>query len=100
MGSRMYSTSIDIWSCGCIFAEMIAGVPLFRGRDNHDQLLHIMRVVGTPDERVLRRIAQEGVRVLYSLCTRLETLTHKYSKLILRRRQSNIRGTLKYLFLR
>ena len=43
---------------------MIAGVPLFRGRDNHDQLLHIMRVVGTPDERVLRRIATEGVRTL------------------------------------
>ncbi|EIW65025.1 Pkinase-domain-containing protein [Trametes versicolor FP-101664 SS1] len=60
MGSRTYSTSIDVWSCGCIFAEMISGVPLFRGRDNQDQLLHIMRIIGTPDERVLRKIATEG----------------------------------------
>ena len=61
MGSRTYSTSIDVWSCGCIFAEMISGVPLFRGRDNQDQLLHIMRIIGTPDERTLRKIATEGV---------------------------------------
>ncbi|KAH9846601.1 Pkinase-domain-containing protein [Lenzites betulinus] len=60
MGSRTYSTSIDVWSCGCIFAEMISGVPLFRGRDNQDQLLHIMRILGTPDERTLRKIATEG----------------------------------------
>ncbi|KAI0063201.1 Pkinase-domain-containing protein [Artomyces pyxidatus] len=56
LGSKTYSTSIDVWSCGCIFAEMIAGVPLFRGRDNADQLLHIMRVIGTPDEATLRRM--------------------------------------------
>ncbi|KAH9891110.1 Pkinase-domain-containing protein [Cubamyces lactineus] len=60
MGSRTYSTSIDVWSCGCIFAEMISGVPLFRGRDNQDQLLHIMRIIGTPDDRTLRKIATEG----------------------------------------
>nr|AHC00609.1 mitogen-activated protein kinase [Ganoderma lucidum] len=60
MGSRTYSTSIDVWSCGCIFAEMISGVPLFRGRDNQDQLLHIMRIIGTPDDRILRKIATEG----------------------------------------
>ncbi|KAI0069985.1 Pkinase-domain-containing protein [Panus rudis PR-1116 ss-1] len=60
LGSRTYSTSIDVWSCGCIFAEMISGVPLFRGRDNQDQLLHIMRIIGTPDERTLRKIATEA----------------------------------------
>ena len=61
LGSRTYSTSIDVWSCGCIFAEMISGVPLFRGRDNQDQLLHIMRIIGTPDDRTLRKIATESV---------------------------------------
>ncbi|PSS37164.1 hypothetical protein PHLCEN_2v1037 [Hermanssonia centrifuga] len=60
LGSRTYSTSIDVWSCGCIFAEMISGVPLFRGRDNQDQLLHIMRIVGTPDDRLIRRITNEN----------------------------------------
>ena len=63
LGSRTYSTSIDVWSCGCIFAEMISGVPLFRGRDNQDQLLHIMRIIGTPDDRVIRRILSESVRL-------------------------------------
>jgi negative regulator of the PHO system len=61
LGSRTYSTSIDVWSCGCIFAEMIQGTPLFRGRDNQDQLLHIMKIVGTPDDRTLRKIATESV---------------------------------------
>jgi negative regulator of PHO system len=43
---------------------MMSGVPLFRGKDNQDQLLHIMRIIGTPDERTLRKIATDSVRVL------------------------------------
>lgn len=43
---------------------MISGVPLFRGRDNQDQLLHIMRIVGTPDERTLRKIAADSVSII------------------------------------
>ncbi|KAG8218794.1 kinase-like domain-containing protein [Butyriboletus roseoflavus] len=63
LGSRTYNTSIDVWSCGCIFSEMISGVPLFRGRDNQDQLLHIMRIIGTPDDRVLRKIATDSPEI-------------------------------------
>ncbi|KAJ2919284.1 hypothetical protein MD484_g1074, partial [Candolleomyces efflorescens] len=59
LGSRTYSTSIDVWSCGCIFAEMISGVPLFRGRDNQDQLLHIMRIIGTPSPAQFAKICKE-----------------------------------------
>lgn len=65
LGSRTYSTSIDVWSCGCIFAEMISGVPLFRGRDAQDQLLHIMRIIGTPEDRTLRKMAAENVSNLF-----------------------------------
>ncbi|KIY67507.1 Pkinase-domain-containing protein [Cylindrobasidium torrendii FP15055 ss-10] len=64
LGSRTYSTSIDVWSCGCIFAEMITGVPLFRGRDNQDQLLHIMRVIGTPSDAQLKAMAKDTPEVL------------------------------------
>ena len=71
MGSRTYNTSIDVWSCGCIFAEMISGMPLFRGRDNQDQLLHIMRIIGTPDDRTLRKIAADSARDL-SFCPTYE----------------------------
>ncbi|CAA7259980.1 unnamed protein product [Cyclocybe aegerita] len=59
LGSRTYSTSIDVWSCGCIFAEMISGSPLFRGRDNQDQLLHIMRIIGTPSDAQFQKIMKE-----------------------------------------
>lgn len=46
---------------------MISGVPLFRGRDNNDQLNQIIRILGTPDEATLRRIAQESVRPCHLL---------------------------------
>lgn len=51
LGSRNYSTSIDMWSAGCILAEMFTGKPLFAGSSNDDQLLKIFRVMGTPNER-------------------------------------------------
>jgi len=51
LGSRNYTTSIDIWSIGCIMAEMYSGRPLFPGRSNHDQLNRIFLVLGTPQER-------------------------------------------------
>lgn len=51
LGSRQYNTSIDIWSAGCIMAEMFSGRPLFPGTNNEDQLQKIFRLMGTPSER-------------------------------------------------
>jgi cyclin-dependent kinase len=48
MGSRKYSTSVDIWSVGCIFGEMITGRPLFPGSSEQDQLVRIFKLLGTP----------------------------------------------------
>jgi len=48
MGSRKYSTPVDIWSVGCIFGEMITGRPLFPGSSEQDQLLRIFKLLGTP----------------------------------------------------
>lgn len=48
MGSNTYSTPVDIWSVGCIFAEMVNGRPLFPGSNNEDQLHRIFKVLGTP----------------------------------------------------
>jgi negative regulator of PHO system len=47
-------------------AEMILGYPLFRGRDNNDQLTQIMRIVGTPDDRTLRKINADSVRAPFN----------------------------------
>ncbi|KAK0621532.1 kinase-like domain-containing protein [Bombardia bombarda] len=51
LGSRTYNTSIDIWSAGCIMAEMFTGRPLFPGTTNEDQIVRIFRIMGTPTER-------------------------------------------------
>ncbi|KAI9707383.1 MAG: negative regulator of the PHO system [Candelina mexicana] len=58
LGSRTYNTSIDIWSAGCIMAEMYSGRPLFPGTTNEDQLQKIFRLMGTPSERSWPGISQ------------------------------------------
>ncbi|CAG9316351.1 PHO85 [Blepharisma stoltei] len=50
MGNKKYTTTIDMWSVGCIFAEMLRGKPLFAGNTNNDQLKKIFMVFGTPNE--------------------------------------------------
>ncbi|KAI3659877.1 hypothetical protein MP638_003377 [Amoeboaphelidium occidentale] len=50
LGSRQYSTSIDLWSIGCIFGEMITGRPLFPGSTVKDQLQKIFKYMGPPPE--------------------------------------------------
>mmetsp|Transcript_28613 Transcript_28613/g.84697 ORF Transcript_28613/g.84697 Transcript_28613/m.84697 type:complete len:292 (+) Transcript_28613:917-1792(+) len=50
LGSKTYSTPVDLWSIGCIFAEMLNHKPLFPGDSEIDQLFKIFQVLGTPDE--------------------------------------------------
>lgn len=45
-GSTEYDTSIDIWSLGCVFVEMILGKPLFPGPSTVDQLVEIIKILG------------------------------------------------------
>ncbi|KAG0218994.1 kinase-like domain-containing protein [Mortierella sp. GBAus27b] len=56
---QSYTKAIDMWSVGCIFAEMLGGKPLFKGRDYVDQLNQILQILGTPDEGTLRRVGSE-----------------------------------------
>jgi non-specific serine/threonine protein kinase len=58
LGSRTYNTSIDIWSAGCIMAEMYTGRPLFPGTTNEDELQKIFRLLGTPSEQSWPGISQ------------------------------------------
>lgn len=50
LGSRHYSTPVDVWSVGCIFAEMANRRPLFPGDSEIDELFKIFRILGTPNE--------------------------------------------------
>ncbi|ESL09951.1 casein kinase II, alpha chain [Trypanosoma rangeli SC58] len=50
VGLRLYDYSLDIWSVGCILAEMLFRTfPFFRGENNEDQLFQIVDVLGTED---------------------------------------------------
>ena len=46
--SKHYNTSVDIWSVGCIFAELVTRRPLFPGHNDEDQLMKIFKGRGTP----------------------------------------------------
>ncbi|KAL2829023.1 kinase-like domain-containing protein [Aspergillus cavernicola] len=65
---QSYTKAIDVWSVGCILAELLGGRPFFKGRDYVDQLNQILHYLGTPNEETLARIgsprAQEYVRNL------------------------------------
>ncbi|KAH7102850.1 Pkinase-domain-containing protein [Auriculariales sp. MPI-PUGE-AT-0066] len=51
LGSRHYSTAIDMWSVGAIMAEMfMRGIPLFPGDSEIDQIFKIFQMFGTPNE--------------------------------------------------
>ncbi|KAJ7155525.1 kinase-like protein [Mycena crocata] len=62
LGFREYDTAIDVWSIGCILAELLSSQPLFKGKDYVDQLKKILDVLGSPEETVLQKIASEKAR--------------------------------------
>ncbi|XP_059843413.1 mitogen-activated protein kinase 11 [Hemitrygon akajei] len=57
-----YNQTVDIWSVGCIMAELLKGKALFPGTDYIDQLKRIMEVVGTPSSELLKKISSEHAR--------------------------------------
>lgn len=52
LGATEYSTPVDLWSVGCIFAEVISKRALFDGDSEQDQIRKIFRLMGTPTEDV------------------------------------------------
>ena len=57
LGSKHYSTPVDVWSIGCIFVEMVNQKPLFPGDSEIDELFKIFRVLGTPTEETWPGVA-------------------------------------------
>ncbi|EGT55796.1 hypothetical protein CAEBREN_10574 [Caenorhabditis brenneri] len=52
LGTRLYSTPVDMWSVGCIMAEFILLKPLFPGRGELEQIKKIFMELGTPTESI------------------------------------------------
>jgi len=43
-----YTTAIDVWSMGCVMAELLLGIPLFPGESGVDQVIEIIKILGMP----------------------------------------------------
>jgi len=53
MGATDYHTEIDVWSAGCILVEFLTLEPIFPGDSSQEQLIEIIKVLGTPPERYM-----------------------------------------------
>ncbi|XP_015255474.1 PREDICTED: mitogen-activated protein kinase 1-like [Cyprinodon variegatus] len=62
LNSKGYSKSIDIWSVGCILAEMLTNKPIFPGKHYLDQLNHILGILGSPTQEDLNCIINVKAR--------------------------------------
>jgi cyclin-dependent kinase len=58
LGSKLYSTTVDIWSIGCIFGEMVLKQAVFPGDSEIDQLFRVFRILGTPNEEMWPGVSQ------------------------------------------
>ncbi|PIC45381.1 hypothetical protein B9Z55_005419 [Caenorhabditis nigoni] len=65
LGTRLYSTPVDMWSIGCIMAEFILLKPLFPGRGETEQIKKIFMELGTPTESIWPGVTElEGWKTL------------------------------------
>lgn len=55
-GATDYTTMIDVWSAGCVLAELLLGQPIFPGDSGVDQLVEIIKVLGTPSKEQIREM--------------------------------------------
>jgi len=61
LGTEIYSQAIDIWSVGCILAELFGRQPLFPGEDFLDQVQRIISVLGTPSSEDMKYIGNASI---------------------------------------
>eukprot|EP00800_Vazella_pourtalesii_P021522 TRINITY_DN8050_c0_g1_i1.p1 TRINITY_DN8050_c0_g1~~TRINITY_DN8050_c0_g1_i1.p1 ORF type:complete len:725 (-),score=160.17 TRINITY_DN8050_c0_g1_i1:15-2162(-) len=62
MNAGAHTCALDIWSLGCIIAELISGKPLFPGTSYLNELQLILSVTGTPKKPLLERMRQDKVK--------------------------------------
>lgn len=55
-GAAEYSFSIDVWSVGCVIAELVLLEPLFQGENSVDQLVEIIKILGTPSKKQIAKM--------------------------------------------
>lgn len=66
MGARQYSSAIDIWSVGCIIAELLGRRVLFQAAGPIQQLDYILDLLGTPSEEDVRGTSKQAQQYVWS----------------------------------
>ncbi|PPR88447.1 hypothetical protein GOBAR_AA32242 [Gossypium barbadense] len=56
MGSTSYEVSVDLWSVGCVFAEVLMGKPILKGRTEVEQLHKIFKLCGSPPDEYWKKL--------------------------------------------
>lgn len=64
-GATDYTSNIDIWSAGCVLAELLLGQPIFPGDSGVDQLVEIIKVRTNEDLYTMH----SGIKGFFSICT-------------------------------
>jgi serine/threonine protein kinase len=59
-GATDYTTQVDVWSTGCVIAEMVLGQPVFPGESASDQLVEIIKILGTPTKNQIIAMNSEA----------------------------------------
>lgn len=62
LSCEQYTAAIDVWSVGCILAELLQRKPLFAGKDYIDQLKLIIKLLGSPSDADLSFISSVKAR--------------------------------------
>jgi len=65
LSNGLYTESVDVWSCGCILAELFNRKPLFKSMHNPEQLTLIFKTLGTPSGEDLVDVGATGA--IYNL---------------------------------
>lgn len=60
--NQNYTYTVDMWSVGCIFAEMLLRKPLLKGNNSEDQIMKMIQFFGTPDEKVISQIKDVNMK--------------------------------------
>ncbi|KAM0676452.1 MAP kinase [Gurleya vavrai] len=60
--SHCYTNKVDIWSVGCIFAELVLREPFIQGTNSQDQIEKMIYVLGTPPIEIISKIEFNEIR--------------------------------------
>ncbi|KQJ88797.1 hypothetical protein BRADI_4g21250v3 [Brachypodium distachyon] len=68
LGATRYSVGVDMWSTGCIFAELLAGKPIMPGRTEVEQIHKIFKLCGSPSEEYWQNLEVPPTGVIKPRC--------------------------------